>query len=305
MTRNYYTPGKVNPHLPHDGVEIEPRSKDTATAARDADLLVSQLMQGNTEPPQDQAHDQVQAENAAPSRRMSKPLPGAGSDGLPNTAPEIAKTATDAPGQSAMNSAAQSGGQGEAESETQLRVPTRPVSVIAPIAKVTGPAPKPASSQTVAEPSAPQPAETKPLEDSPAATARDDVSLKGQMREAFPPLPAQEKPSLLQRVPPVYPVALASGLVVLIWPTLLFWLLVSIGLFLIAFAALMKLPGAANLFGALWGKFVRRNPTRAERVRKIADRLAMMIERGLDLLPGSLADRLSLPDFSQPVASKR
>lgn len=53
MIRNHYKPGKVNPHLPHDGVEIEgpPPSdaRDIDTAMRNADLLVSQLMLGITE----------------------------------------------------------------------------------------------------------------------------------------------------------------------------------------------------------------------------------------------------------------
>lgn len=269
LPRNYYAPGKVNPHLPHDGVEIEAPPPDDAsdieTAHRNADLLVSQLMQSD-------AH-----ENAASI--PVKPLPQA------NASVRVPKSNdTPAPVVETV-----------VESEPRM---------VATEARLPDPEPEP-------DPAGPCTAEMPVAEDvrsDPAEPVelRDETEVTDRLREAFPELADQEEPpSVLARIPPVYSVGLACGVIVFIWPTLLFWVLLTICVLVLSFAGLMKLPGVAKLFTAVWSRFVRRNPERAENVRKVADRLALGLERSLDLLPGSLADRLSLPDFSQPVSSKR
>lgn len=232
MKHNHYMPGKHNPHLPHDGVEIEAKATDDETAQRNADLLVSQLMQGNTKP------------------RQKEP------------------------------------GQEDQSDRSQTGVPQMPVQTLTrqnetpDVARATG------TPQT------------------PVELSEEEI-VRNVMREAFPPLQEAEAPSLLSRINPVYATAFFCGFIVFIWPTLLFWLLVSGCLSLIAIALLTRVPGVPWLCNRVWAGFVRKAPDWAERARKIADVVAMKVERLLDMLPGSLADRLSLPDFSQPVAPKR
>ncbi|MEO0752074.1 MAG: hypothetical protein AAFY25_09730 [Pseudomonadota bacterium] len=228
MKHNHYIPGKHNPHLPHDGVEIEPRSTDTETAQRNADLLVSQLMQGKTT-----------------SAKQH--------DAQTNASDTIAKR------QTLVRQEA-----GEA------------------VRRKTAAAP-----------------------DVPPEPLTEEEIVRNVMREAFPPLQDVETPSPLRRVPPVYLTAIVCGLIVFIWPTLLFWMLVMTCVLLFAVAGLSKFPGVATVFATVWRGFARRAPQAAERMRQIADRVAIGVERVLDVLPGSLADRLSLPDFSQPVSPKR
>ncbi|MEL6647712.1 MAG: hypothetical protein AAFQ05_08400 [Pseudomonadota bacterium] len=234
MKHNHYLPGKHNPHLPHDGVEIEARATDDETAQRNADLLVSQLMQGNTKP-----------------RGSSAPA---------------------ASGKSAPRDLVQSLTREEQATPAQ-------------------------SADDTTHQTAPQ---TAPQDD-----LTEEEIVRNVMREAFPPLQEDQGPTFFDRFPPIYFVAFACGFVVLLWPTLLFWMLVTVCLSLIAFSVVMRIPGVAWFCGRVWTGFARKAPKRAERARKIADFVAVKVERLLDLLPGSLADRLSLPDFSQPVSPKR
>ncbi|MEM7599408.1 MAG: hypothetical protein AAF382_17070 [Pseudomonadota bacterium] len=237
MKHNHYLPGKQNPHLPHDGVEIEAKATDDETAQRNADLLVSQLMQGNTKP-----------------RIQSKPV-------------------------ASQSNASHAVAAQTAEHADVPQTLTRDATPAAPLE---------------------QAADTTP----PAELTEEEI-VRNVMREAFPPLKEEQAPTIFERVPPVYVVAVACGIIVLLWPTLLFWMLLTACLSLIAAAILMRIPGVAWLFARVWTGFARKAPERAERARKIADFVAVKVERMLDLLPGSLADRLSLPDFSQPVGPKR
>ena len=242
MKHNHYLPGKQNPHLPHDGVEIEAKATDDETAQRNAELLVSQLMQGNTKP-----------------RIQSKPVAS-----HPNASQATTSQAR----------AAQGTGQKDVpQTLTDDATPAAPLE---------------------------QAADTTP----PAELTEEEI-VRNVMREAFPPLKEEQAPTFFERVPPVYVVAVACGIIVLLWPPLLFWMLLTACLSLIAAAILMRIPGVAWLFARVWTGFARKAPERAERARKIADFVAVKVERMLDLLPGSLADRLSLPDFSQPVGPKR
>ncbi|WP_371225955.1 hypothetical protein [Roseovarius sp. 2305UL8-3] len=49
-----------------------------------------------------------------------------------------------------------------------------------------------------------------------------------------------------------------------------------------------------------WDRFVKRYPKRAERLRQRADRFALKFDAMLDRLPDSWAEKLALPDLSQP-----
>jgi hypothetical protein len=96
----------------------------------------------------------------------------------------------------------------------------------------------------------------------------------------------------------------AAGLL-LMWPTVLLWVPLLCGVGIVALIALIKIPGVSLRLARRWQRFAARRPAKAERLRKVADRLALAFDRVLDMLPGSWADRLALPDFSQPVTQKR
>lgn len=241
MKHNHYAPGRVNPHLPHDGIEIEPAPADAEVAQRDADLLVSQLMKTNTKP--------------------SGPAP---------TSRDPWRDATPA----------------------QTDVDKYPQKVMAT-----------AEAMMV---------DATPVVPKEAVEFRDDADVTQDLRASFPKLSdeaiAQEnkgKPGFFDRVPPIY-VAVAVGIVLAIYaPKLLFWMLLGAVVFVLTAAVLLKAPGISTLSFWAWNRFVDRNPDRAERVRKVADSVALSLEYILDRLPGSLADKLALPDFSQPVSRKR
>lgn len=55
-----------------------------------------------------------------------------------------------------------------------------------------------------------------------------------------------------------------------------------------------------EIIAGAFQRYAARKPEKAERLRLKADAVAIRIDRLLDWLPDSWADRLSLPDFSQP-----
>lgn len=241
MKHNHYAPGRVNPHLPHDGVEIEPEPTDAEIAQRDADLLVSQLMKTTTKP-------------VGPALTSRDPW----NDATP--------------------------------AQTDVDQYPRKVTATAEAMMV----------------------DPTPVAPKEAVELRDDADVTQDLRATFPKLSdeaiAQEnkgKPGFFDRVPPLY-LAVGIGIVLAIYaPKLLFWVLFAAVVVVLAAAILLKAPVLSSISLWAWNRFADRNPDRAERVRKVADNAALSVEYLLDRLPGSLADKLALPDFSQPVSRKR
>ena len=253
MKQNYYRPGKVNPHLPHDGVELEPAPTDTDVAQRDADLLVSQLMVDSTKP-------------AGPPSTIDgtwiEPVP--------------------------------------VQTDTDL-TPDDMVAVAQDAVHPADQEPVPAGDEDAAL-----------AGDAVAVEFRDETDVTQDLRASFPKLSDETletqnrgKPGFFDWFPPVYLVPALCVVMAFLAPKLLLWTLIVAVVLLLTAAAMLKLPGLSHLSGWIWRQFVNRSPDRAERVRKWADNAALSFEYVLDRLPGSLADKLSLPDFSQPVTRKR
>lgn len=82
----------------------------------------------------------------------------------------------------------------------------------------------------------------------------------------------------------LWPVLMGAVALVLVWLALL--------------AAMMLRRAVAN---GRWQRFAARHPKTAESLRRTADRIALRLDRVLDLLPAHWAESLALPDLSQPV----
>jgi len=102
----------------------------------------------------------------------------------------------------------------------------------------------------------------------------------------------------LARLRPVHGVALAVLLGVVLWPVFMG----AVAVLLIGSAVAITLMMRRAVAGGRWRRFVRRHPRTAERLRRIADRAAVRVDRVLDLLPAGLADRLAWPDLSEPLS---
>ncbi|MEL7012239.1 MAG: hypothetical protein AAFO72_03050 [Pseudomonadota bacterium] len=251
MKYNHFKPGRVNPHLPHDGIEIEPSPTDTDVAQREADLLVSQLMKDSTKP-------------GASSQKDKKSYPQ-----------EVVATA---------------------EAITVDASVTDAPAVDTTMIDATLVAPKMAPKMAV--------------------ELRDGADVTRDLRASFPKLSDetlslenQGRPGfftkLFKHVPPAY-LAVGFGVAAAILaPKLLAWTVIAAVVVVVITLAMLKAPGLSTLSLWAWRRFADRDPDRAEQVRKVADSTALSVEYMLDRLPGSLADRFALPDFSQPVPRKR
>jgi len=103
---------------------------------------------------------------------------------------------------------------------------------------------------------------------------------------------------LLARLRPVHGVALGVLLAALLWPVLIG----VAALLLIGSAVVVTLLLRRAVAGGRWRRFARTHPRMAERLRRVADRAAVRVDRVLDLLPAGLADRLAWPDLSEPLS---
>ncbi len=289
MSFNHYVPGKTNPHLPHDGVEIQqiPASaEDIELAKSDADDLVRQLMNGNLTLPKTKGEFEAikRPQTASESRTVSKPLSEHAA--FRTAEPVGAEPAYKPVTQCATN---------DAILQKVLDAATEPTPV---------PAPEPAP-----------PADSRPIE------MREDELVKQVLKDAFPRLHDQDQiePTSgwakikakaekagdgMSRGVIIGAVAVAAVICV-IWPLqVLLAGLLALTLF-VASMQLMRVAIFARVFRWVWQRIVARSPERAERARRVADTVASAIEQVLDYMPGGMADRLALPDFSKPVTPKR
>ncbi len=286
MKHVFYAPGKKNPHLPHDGLELESAPPadacDDETAERNADVLVSQMMLGHSVKP----------------RRVTKISKG---DVPADVLLKAAQNLDDAA------EAEKKVASGKVETQKAETKPT-PEAKTAPKAKAK-PAPKTAEPKaTVAAKSAEAPQE----QTAPELKTDAPDNVNESIRQAFQPLETEvleadpeETLSLKDRFPPVYAVGLGVVILSVIWPMAMVMLVVFGGSAFVLLMAALKLPGVSLRLARRWHSYAKRRPKSAERMRRRADRLAMAFDRVLDLLPSSLADRLALPDFSEPVSRKR
>lgn len=127
------------------------------------------------------------------------------------------------------------------------------------------------------------------------------IAAKEKIGMILPPLQEETKPSLQDRFPTIYALGLVIVLWAFIWPAIVIWMLVLICLAPFALLIALKLPASSVRLSRTWQQFAKRRPLKAERYRKIADRIALGSDRVLDVLPNAWADRLALPDFSQPI----
>jgi len=100
---------------------------------------------------------------------------------------------------------------------------------------------------------------------------------------------------------PAHGIVIACGLGLLLWPVGFAALLLALAVAVFAGAALLRRAAA----GGLWRRFARRHPRGAEKLRRRADRLAERLDHVLDLLPDAVAERLALPDLSEPLTGGR
>ncbi|MEO0370271.1 MAG: hypothetical protein AAF231_02340 [Pseudomonadota bacterium] len=268
MSFNHYVPGKTNPHLPHDGLELQsiPASaEDIELAKSDADDLVSQLMEGTL--PLPTPKDERASDQGTPQRQAFKPV------SRPISRP-VSKPATAHP-------------------------LFRAAEPVVPAEKTETPEVKP----------------TRPNAGTPIELCEETL-VNQVLKDAFPTLKEQPKtdPRREMAQEAVGAVAGRVGLFVGLVVTgamCVFWPLQAIGLLLLAISMfvvtmlLLNVPFVARRLHKRWARYAQRSPERAERVRVAADATAGVIEQVLDHLPGGLADRLAMPDFSKPVAPKR
>ncbi|WP_111735432.1 hypothetical protein [Roseovarius amoyensis] len=127
----------------------------------------------------------------------------------------------------------------------------------------------------------------------------DEVRLRAALLEGSV-LGAEEdaRDGLLARLRPVHGVALALLLATLLWP-----MMIGVAaLLLIGSGVGITLMLRRAVAGGRWWRFASRHPRTAERLRRVADRAAVGVDRVLDLLPAGLADRLAWPDLSEPLS---
>ncbi|MEM6589966.1 MAG: hypothetical protein AAF641_16080 [Pseudomonadota bacterium] len=281
MSFNHYLPGKTNPHLPHDGVEIQriPASaEDIELAKSDADDLVRQLMDGDLPLPQTKA--ELQAITRPVSKPLSKPL-------SQHAMFRTAEPVTAAP--STTSSASPS---------------VKVVEHAATNDPVVDTAPQPARQQ-----------DDRPIE------LREDELVKQVLKDAFPPLTDQEEMKANRGWSSIKAKAEAAGdglsrkvligaglmaaIICVIWPFQVLMAGILALIFFLASMQLMRVAFFARIFKWVWRRYAARSPERAERIRATADTVASAVEQVLDYLPGALADRLALPDFSKPITPNR
>lgn len=280
MKYNYFKPGRVNPHLPHDGIEIEPAPTDTEVAQREADLLVSQLMKGSSKPVAPTPASQASVKEATPSQLNMNSYP----QKVVATAEAIAVDASVVNAHSVDTTMI----------DATMVDATMVDSTVVDAAKI----------------------DEAPVAPKQAVELRDDADVTQDLRASFPKLSDetlslenQGRPGFVtgffKRVPPVYLASALAIVVAFLAPKLLLWTLIAAVVIVVTAAAMLKAPGLSTLSLWAWRRFADRDPDRAEHVRKVADNAALSVEYMLDRLPGSLADRLALPDFSQPIPRKR
>lgn len=97
--------------------------------------------------------------------------------------------------------------------------------------------------------------------------------------------------------------ALALGLY--LWPLLILGSLVLIILIGLIYYLSMGPDKIGEQMRGAWDWLQRNHPDRAERLRLRSDCFALKLDRILDRLPDHWADKLALPDFSQPSEQKR
>lgn len=268
MSYNYYMPGKTNPHLPHDGIELQPKSADAEAieaAKRDADLLVSQLMTG-------------------------KLLPDGEQDGVATTAPVATAKAQPRPGSHPVSRPVE---------DHPLLPSAEPVAIAAPAKAEDHAAP------AVARKSSDTPIElcdeelvSQILKDAfPPLSEQEEIEPRGNYVTG-----AMQK--VVSRVAPVAGIVAAAA-ICFFWPGVLLTVVAMAVVTFVSLTLSLKVPFLARNLHKAWQRYVDRAPERAERVRCAADKSAMVLERILDALPGAMADRLALPDMSKPVTPRR
>ncbi len=82
-----------------------------------------------------------------------------------------------------------------------------------------------------------------------------------------------------------------------LWPVLMG----AVALVLVWLAVLTAMTLRRAVANGRWQRFAARHPKTAESLRRTADRIALRLDRVLDLLPAHWAESLALPDLSQPV----
>ncbi|MEO0773716.1 MAG: hypothetical protein AAFZ04_11095, partial [Pseudomonadota bacterium] len=289
---NHYLPGKTNPHLPHDGLEMQPPPKsaeDIERAKSNADDLVRSLMGGDV--PASPAQGARAAQTGAPA--------------MPSCAPQ-AKLVEVSP--SAVNA------DPDPVARPAAKLLSHPISTplsqhLMRDADPVQQAPNP-QEDTGPEIEAPRPQAETPIE------LCDDAIVKKVLKDAFPPLAEQPAPDPrhdkaqkmaqgLKGRAKLFGVLAFGAVLCMIWPLQMMGLALLGVMLFVGFTLLMKVPFLARLLHKAWLRYADRAPERAERLRKGADATAGVIEQVLDVLPGALADRLAMPDFSKPVTRQR
>jgi len=107
-----------------------------------------------------------------------------------------------------------------------------------------------------------------------------------------------ERDGILARLRPAHGAVAAMLLAAFFWPVLIG----AVALLLIGTVIAATLLLRRAVAGGRWRRFARRHPRTAERMRRMADRAAVRVDRVLDLLPAGLADRLAWPDLSEPLS---
>ncbi len=104
-----------------------------------------------------------------------------------------------------------------------------------------------------------------------------------------------------QDLRPIHGVVGLAVLMTIVWPLYVFAAVFLLGWVALIIWLSLGPDRASGLISGYWEKFAARSPESAEQLRICADKVALCIEAALDWLPGQWADRLALPDFSQPV----
>ena len=129
----------------------------------------------------------------------------------------------------------------------------------------------------------------------------EEVRLRDALTEDDEIFDDNAQGGLLSRVRPAYAIVGVLAIMALLWPVATGLILLLVLWLTVLFVMALKRAVA----GGRWTQFARRHPTKAERLRRTADRMAEKLDMVLDYLPGGLADMLAMPDLSQPVVSGR
>jgi len=277
----YVLVSKPNPHLPHDSEELKsPPPPDALTdeeAQQNAERYIRQLL-SEAPPPEIPARARGRDRAPEPSSTPDLPRPDLSHPDLSHPDAEFTDDAM---------------AEAVADAVAYNSAPS-----------VSDPSANAAHSESAAQPApafeAPRPRGAEALPPLGPADAAEEARLRAALlvdEEVAPDAPSYDG---LSRLPWGYGAIALLAFFGLLWPVATgLAALLTVWMGVLGLLWLNRVVAAGR-----WPRFARRHPALAERLRRLADRLAEKLDIVLDYLPDRWAEDLALPDLSQPVAPR-